>query len=96
MNPPKCLLHLSRRLKGSDLRTVKKYLYYLDKFYRTNEIYKNIDLFTELIDLLLTVEGQLEYERLDKLRVRGMKEAEKRCRKLKMGGRQLSPELKIA
>ena len=96
MNPPKCPLHQARRLKGSDPRTVKKYLDYLDKFYRINEIYKSIDLFTEMIDLPLTAEGQLEYERLDKLRVKGMKKAEKRCRKLKMGGRQWSPELKIA
>ena len=87
MNLPKCPLHQVRRLKGSDPRTVKKYLDYLDKFYRINEIYKSIDLFTEMIDLPLTAEGQLEYERLDKLRVKGMKKSEKRCRKLKMGGR---------
>ena len=77
MNPPKCPLHQARRLKGSDPRTVKQYLDYLDKFYRANGIHTSIDLFTEMIDLPLTVEGQLECERLDKLRVDGMKEAEK-------------------
>ena len=96
MNSPKYPLHQDIRLKESDRRTVKKYLDYLDKFHGINEIYKSIDLFTEMIDLPLTAEGQLEYERLDKLRVKGMKKAEKRCRKLKMGGRQWSPELKIA
>ena len=75
---------------------VEKYLDYLNKFYRINGIYKSIYLFTEKIDLPLIVEGQLEYERLDKLCVKGMKKAGKRCRKLKMGGRQLSPECKIA
>ena len=62
-------------MKGSYPRTVKKYLDYLDKFYRINRIYKSIALFSEMIDLPLTAEGQLEYERLDKLRVKGMKKA---------------------
>ena len=75
MNPPKCALHQhqARRLKGSDPRTVKKYLEYLNKFYRTNEIYEIIDIFTDMIDLPLTIEGQVEYERINKLRVKGMK-----------------------
>ena len=48
-----------------------------------------------MIDLSLTIEVKLEYKRIDKLRVKGMKKLEK-SRKLKMGRRQWSPGLKIA
>ena len=85
MKPPKHPLHQARRLKGSDPRTAKTYLDYLEKFYRINEIFTSIDLFTDTIELPFAIERQVEYVRIEKLRVNQIKNVEKRCRMLKMG-----------
>jgi len=44
----------------------------------------------------LSVDQMMEFKTLDALRTKGMNEAEKHCRKLKMGAVEWSPELTLA
>ena len=45
------------------------------------------------VDYPLSPQNQAEYERIDGLRIQGIAYAEKKCRKLKMGGIPWTPEL---
>lgn len=88
--------HKARRLKCQDPRIVKRYLKTLDRFYKKHKIYERAYQLFHNFSYPLSEQQQHEYEALDNLRVTGMKFAEKKCRKLKMGGRKWSPLFETA
>ena len=57
MNLSKCPIHNVSILKGFDPITVKKCLKYLERLFRTNEMYERIDFFVDMIYLPLAIEG---------------------------------------
>ena len=83
--------HKARRLKCQDRRIVKRYIKILDKFYTDHNVYAKANKLFQEFTYPLSERHKQQYEELDNLRVRGMKLAEKKCRKLKMGGRKWSP-----
>ena len=90
--------HKARRLKLDDPRVVGKYLRLLHTYFKTHDIYERVKrLQCQSKTAHITVrEIQKEYEAIDKLREKGMHYAERRCRKLKMGGVPWSPKIKKA
>ena len=90
--------HKARRLKLEDPRVVQKYLRLLDSFFKTKGVYNKVTQLTALCKSANTPlpRIQKEYNDIDKLREAGMHYAERRCRKLKMGGVPWSPEIKKA
>ena len=83
----------ARRLKLQDPRIIKKYVKYLKHFFKRHSLSDQSKLLQDRVTCPITKEDALEYERLDKIRIAGMQYAEKRCRKLKMGGVPWTPEL---
>ena len=95
-NFPDLPLYQARRLKCSDPRVVKKYLKHLHEFYERKGVYgKCIKLFNNFSKPLSTEESEL-FEEIDNLRYQGMLQAEKKCRKLKMGQNKWSPKYALA
>ena len=84
--------HRARRLKCSDPWVVKNYTKRLDQFYTDNNLYDRIQQLSANFSTPLTPEQQMEYEKIEELRVEGMFLAERRCRKSKMGHRKWSPQ----
>ncbi len=87
-----------RRLKTDDPRVVKrytdKYHTYLVKtglYKRASELERKVYESEEFV-----IADQKEYEAIDKLRVKGMKWAERHCRKVKVGKVEWSPKLQAA
>ena len=88
----------ARRLKLDDPRVVNKYLKELHKLFTRKKVYSRLKALKIAVSLdpTLTPPRRKLYEELDKLRYESMKEAEKKCRKLKMGGVPWSPQLQRA
>ena len=84
---------VARRLKTLDPRVVRKYNKLLKRFYRQFSLVDQVSLLQERATYPLSDEDASTFERLDEIRIRGMVYAEKRCRKLKMGGIPWTPEL---
>ena len=76
----------AQRLKVQDPRIVKKYVTYLNQFFKRHTLLDQSKLLQDRVTCPITREDATEYERLDKIRIAGMQYAEKRCRKIKMGG----------
>ena len=85
-----------RRLQLRDPRVVKKYLRYLHHFLSKNKVYDRIDQFRQSISQSLTPAQSLEYDAIDKIRIKGMMWAEKKCKKIRVGHKQWSPKLQRA
>ena len=85
----------ARRLKLQDPRIVNKYNKCLKKFFNQFSLSNQALLLQERITQPINAEDALEYEKLDAIRIRGMQFAEKRCRKLQMGGVPWTPELSL-
>ena len=82
----------ARRLKTQDPKVVEKYNTLLEKYLKKHGAYERIaDLYASF-SIPLSLGQQTEFEKLDKIRERGMIIAEKNCRKLKMGAIQWSPK----
>ena len=95
-NFPDLPLYQARRLKCSDPRVVKKYLKNLNEFYERKGVYaKCIELFNNFSKPLSREQAKL-YEEIDLLRYQGMLQAEKKCRKLRMGQNKWSPQYAAA
>ena len=88
----------ARRLKLNDPRVVRRYQELLDSYLSAHRLYHRLQRLrsTATSGEPLTPEQATEYEELDKIRETGMKIAARKCRKLKMGGRQWSPTLQKA
>ena len=90
--------HKARRLKLDDPRVVKKYLRLLHSFFQTHDLYNKVRRLENRgkDNSIYNTTLQTEYNALDKIREEGMHYAERRCRKLHMGGVPWSPTLKKA
>ena len=83
----------ARKLKMQDPRIVKKYNKSLKYFFKRHNLDTRSAKLQQNATFPLTLQAAHEYEKLDKIRIEGMKYAEKRCRRLKMGGIPWTPEL---
>ena len=88
----------ARRLKLEDPRVVDRYLYLLDSYCTSHNLYGQLASLKSDFEKLGKWTPQLtrEYDRLDGLREAGMHYAERKCRKLKMGAVVWSPALQKA
>ena len=86
----------ARRLKLQDPRVVKRYLDILHGLFKHHNLYGRITTLRQSIQGTLTTDQSDEYEEIDSIRVKSMRRAEQKCRRLKMGGRKWSPELQRA
>jgi hypothetical protein len=92
-----------RRLQCQDPRSVKNFISGYKEFaikgYKEFAIKNNLLARAKALEenacFPLTVEDQLAFEELDRLRCEGVERAEKKCRKLKAGQVAFSPSLKI-
>ena len=82
---------IARKLTLEDSHTVKRYNDRLHKFCIRHKLYKRIEEFHATVVFPLPPHRQREYERIDKLMVQGMEDAEKHCRKLFVGAVKWSP-----
>ena len=83
----------ARKLKLQDPRIVKKYNKSLKLFIKSHDLELRSFQLQNKATFPLTSQDAHEYEILDKIRIEGMKYAEKRYRRLKMGGVPWTPEL---
>ena len=90
-NPPPLLHHNARRLKLNDPRVVTKYLSYLHAAMKDHNLFERMDSLHQRTVYPLTDAMATEYEELYALSNKLMEEAERQCRKLKMGSVAWSP-----
>ena len=92
---PKLIItpHARRRLKCEDPRVVKSFCKRYHKLLQDNHLFSSATRLKTSIQGPLTPEQITEYERIDKLRVKFMLAAEKKCRKFKVGGVEFSPKI---
>ena len=83
----------ARRLKTNDPRIMKKYIETLRKFLKKSNMTNRVLELQSRITQPLDEDTAKEFEKLDRIRIQGMMTAERRCRKLKMGGVPWTPEL---
>ena len=76
-----------------DSRIVKTYNKALNHFFKRYNIYFQSFNLQARATAPISQEDEKEYERLDNLRIEGMKYVEKKCRKQKMGGVSWTPDL---
>ena len=92
--PPVKPTYAARRLKTNDPRVVGKYKAYLHQLLLEHDLYYRAEILAASItNQELNEDQQAEYEELDAIKTWAMKEAEKQCRKLKMGEIPWSPTL---
>ena len=82
-----------RRLQCKLSHSVKNYNSILQRFLRTHKMNEQAQTLKDSVQLPLTPSQQEQFEELDRRIVQGMKLAEKKCRKLKMGGVQWTPQV---
>jgi hypothetical protein len=83
----------ARRLKCQDPRIVKRYLQLLEEFVQRHRLPERAFALQEQCSYPLSPLHAAEWEAIDSLRVQGMLYAERRCRKLHMGGVSWSPDV---
>ena len=85
----------ARRLKLEDPRVVHKYQTILFEYLSAYKVFSRLRKLTSQIveGVPFTEKQEHEYEEVDKIRVKGMDLAERKCRKLKMGAKLWSPAL---
>ena len=80
------------RLQLKDPKIVDNYTRVLEERLRYHKIYERLATLSFTHGAELTPEQEAEYEAIDKIRVRSIRLAEKKCRTLKMGNHSYSPE----
>ena len=87
--------HAARRLKLDDPRVVRKYQEILDESLQAAGAFAAVKRLQTYVTSIGTFDDKAEalFESIDKKREEAMKIAERKCRKLKMGGLQWSPAL---
>ena len=90
--------HQARRLKLDDPRIVLKYQEELEQLLTKSRIFPAVRSLQKYVESkgLFDEKAATEFERIDNQRERCMKQAERKCRKLKMGGKQWSPILQAS
>ena len=87
----------ARRLKLRDPRIVKKYLNSLNKYYLKHRLFRKVlEMNNVPIQYPLQDDITRKYEDIDRIRVDGMRHAEKGCRKFHTGKIPWSPEISAA
>ena len=81
-----------RRLVMKNRESVKKYTARLEEFCEYHKLEGKIWELRNRVSSPMQPQDELEYERLDKLRMDGIKNAEKHCRKLTMGKLPFCPQ----
>ena len=82
-----------RRLQYKLSHSVKAYNLNLQKYISIHNLKARAQALKETAHQPLTDQQQKEYEEIVKLMVEGMKQSEAKCRKLKMGGVQWTPQV---
>ena len=90
---PPLLPHNRRRLKNEDPRIVNKFNTTYHKLLERHHLPSAISQLTSSYTSSLNPVQQIEYERIDKLRVQCLLQAEKKCRKFKTGNIEFSPTI---
>ena len=85
-----------RKLKSDDPRTRNRWIELYKSFVSSNKLNQKIFDLEKSIYLPITNQHVYEYEKIRKKRDEGIKYADKRCRKLKMGNIPYSDELRIS
>ena len=85
--------HNRRRLQCEDPRIVNKFTKKYESLLLQHRLPTDLQTLLQSISGPLNPSQQQEYERLDKLRVRSMLQAEQTCRKFKLGGIEFSPKI---
>ena len=87
--------HAARRLKLEDPRVVARYQMELESILISNKSFVKAKQLQEYVRSTGTFDRKAarDFEHLDSIREAAMHKAEKKCRKLKMGGKQWSPAL---
>lgn len=85
-----------RRLTLQDPRVVRKYTQDLKDYMRIHKIKEKVIELRNTVTNPMSQQDIDKFEALDKLRTQGLKQAERKCRKLKMGHTPWSPELSEA
>ena len=93
---PKLFSFPSRRLKCQDPSIQQRYIKVLTAFLTKHDVFQRSSTLFSKLSSPISAEHRTEYERLDQLRTEGMKLAEKKCRKLFLGGKCWSPVLQQA
>jgi hypothetical protein len=83
----------ARRLKCTDPRIVDRYLSSFEAFLLKHHLPERAFDLQQRCTYPISVADAVEWERIDRLRVAGMKMAEKNCRRLQMGGVPWSPRV---
>ena len=86
----------ARKLKTNDPRVVDRYLKQLKKLLSVHKVVERAERLANWVNGELTEAQKLEYEDLDKIKTWAMEEAERDCRKLKMGQIKWCPQLQRA
>ena len=86
----------ARKLKTNDPRVVDRYLLTLHELLNQHKVTQRAERLSNWINGSLTEAQKKEYEDLDKIKTWAMEQAEKSCRKLKLGKIQWSPKLQRA
>ncbi len=86
----------ARRLHCKDPRLVDNYVQTYKKFILKNNLLGKVRKLKMISSHPLSSEGKHLYEEIDGLRCKGVKLAEKKCRKLRMGQVAFSPQLQKA
>ena len=80
-----------RRLKTTDTRAVKNYLRHLTQSVQDHRLLQRARALNDSISTFPNQQQQAELESIDALRTKAMLQAERRCRKLRMGKVPFSP-----
>ena len=88
--------HRARRLKASDPRILNRYNNILDEYFTKNNVYVRLKTLSLHLSDTISEKDIKEYEKLDRLREIGMRNAESKCRKLCLGAVEWSPILQLA
>ena len=89
--------YATRKLKTSDPRVVSRYLTKLEELLHSNNVFIRTNILVDSIgsNNQLTATQIQEFEELDNIRHKAMKEAEKQCRKIKVGAIKWCPKIQM-
>lgn len=85
--------HQARKLKTKDPRIVKKYNHILEHEFERHNLYNRSLCLYNKMQTGFNSKDMVEYNKVDKLRIKSMKKAEHKCNKLHMGAVPWSPEI---
>ena len=86
---------VGRRMKCNDPRVVKRFNSFYDEFLEKHDLYRRTFELERKAMYPLSEELQREAEKIDKLKMEGIRYADRRCRRTFMGGVPFSPEYKF-